>query len=140
MKFAVKMSSIFAFLIFLPLTSNAMKEMKFDGDRAAQKLSEKLTEKLAKSATAMDCQIFSSDYQEVRILDLRDGTFALRTLDSTGATAFFELTSKEWPASKVKIPCWRAPHAICGEMTLNSVNAWEYELTGISGVAEGNCH
>ena len=126
-----KFALIFVVMIFAPGISPAMKEMKSDSDAVVAKL--------AASATAMNCQVFSSDYQDVSILDLHDGSFALRTLDQSGSRAFFELTAKEWPASRVKIPCWLAPHAVCGEMIVNLKNGWEYALTGASGVAEGNC-
>lgn len=112
-------------LLLTPVLSLAMKELKkFEGP----------------FVTAMTCQTISSDYQDFRILDLRDGTFVFRTLDRNGVPVYFELTPQEWPALKVKIPCWQATYAVCGELKVNEKNAWEYALTGSSGVGEGNCH
>ena len=116
-----------AVLIVMPIASLAMEPVK----GAAIK---------GRMANAMDCEITTSDYVSVQVLQLEDKTFALKTLDNSGSPQFFLLTKKEWPATKIMVPCWRSPGAVCGELNVQGDKSWGYEITGSTGVAIGNCH
>lgn len=122
---AMKVSVLFA-LCIAPGVSSANKIIKIAPDAGVQ---------------LVECLITSSDFQEIQILELVDGTFALRTLDLHGTRTTYELPRSQWMSKpkKILVPCWQSASSTCGVMTENSPGQWSYELTGSTGTAEGNC-
>ena len=116
-----------AILMVLPMSAFAMEHVKG-------------AEIKGRMANVMDCEITTSDYVSVQVLQLEDKTFALKTLDNSGSPEFFLLTKKEWPATKIMVSCWKSPSAVCGELNVQGDKSWGYEITGSTGVAIGNCH
>lgn len=126
-KTELKTLLLIAVLVVLPLAARAMDHIK-------------AIEVKGRMANIMDCEITSSEYVSVQVLQLEDKTFVLKTLDNAGSPEFFALTKKEWPATKIMVPCWKSPASVCGELNVQGDKSWGYEITGTTGVAVGNCH
>jgi hypothetical protein len=91
------------------------------------------------AVTIVTCGITSSDFQQIEILELSDGRFALRTLDRSGSRKTFELPQRQWSIRRVMVPCYQSSQSTCGELQSTNGHDWSYVITGTSGTAIGDC-